>query len=210
MNPIVRISRNVAVLQDDDGLTLVNPIRLDAAGEQALEALGPVRRLVRLGAMHGIDDAYCKERFGAEFWCQPGGTTYPEPTADALLEEGAALPLADAELFCFRGTRQPEAALLVRGAPNVLLTCDAIQHYGDYSFNNAMARLAMPFIGFPKTMLVGPIWLKAMTPPGTSLRSEFERLLEWDFDALASAHGTFLASGAKDAARRAVERAFGS
>lgn len=102
MNPIVRIGRNMAVLRHDDGLTLANPTRLDAAGEQALEALGPVR----LGAMHGVDDAHCKVRFGAEFWYQPGGATYPEPTADGLLEEGAALPFADAELFCFRDTRR--------------------------------------------------------------------------------------------------------
>ena len=210
MNPLVRISRNMVVLRDADGLTLVNPIRLNPAGEESLEALGPVRRMVRLGAMHGMDDRYCKERFSAEFWCQPGGTIYPEPTADRLLEDGAELPFPDAELFCFRGVRQPEAALLVHGAPNVLLACDAIQHYGDYSYHNAMARLAVPFIGFPKTTLVGPIWLKAMTPTGASLRQEFERLLEWDVGALASAHGTFLASGAKDAARRAVERAFES
>ena len=210
MNPIVRISRNMAILRDDDGLTLVNPIRLDEAGERALEALGTVKRLVRLGAMHGVDDPYCKQRFDAEFWSQPDGTSYSEPAIDQPLADGETLPFPDAELFCFKGTCEPEAALLVRDTPNVLLTCDAIQHYGDYSFNNLPARMAMPYIGFPKTTVLGPIWLKRMTPPGASLRGEFERLLGMDFEALIGAHGTFLGSGARAAVRRAVERAFGA
>ena len=57
-----------------------------------------------------------------------------------------------------------------------LLTCDCIQHYGDYRHNNLIARLLMPYIGFPKTTIVGPIWLKMMTPEGASLQGEFERL----------------------------------
>ena len=88
------------------------------------------------------------------------------------------------------------------------MTCDAIQHYGDYTYSNRMARMAMPFIGFPKTTVVGPIWLKRMSPPGASLQSEFERLLELDFDALLSAHGTFLNHDAKAAVQKAVASAF--
>ena len=93
----------------------------------------------------------------------------------------------------FNGTTQPEAALLVHDPPGILVTCDAVQHYGDYSHNNFMARLAMPFIGFPRTTVLGPFWLKMMTPAGGSLRGEFHRLLELEFDALIAAHGTYLA-----------------
>ena len=210
MNPMLRLSRNMAILRDDDGLSLVNPIRLNADGETALEALGPVKRLFRLGSMHGIDDPYYRQRFGAEFWCQEGGLTYPAPPIDRPLHEGVALPIPGAQLFCFEGTIQPEAALVVHGTPNVLLTCDSIQHYADYSNNNLMARLAMLFIGFAKTTVIGPIWLKAMTPAAESLRSEFDRLLDLDFDAVMGAHGTFLAADAKNGVRDAVTRAFGS
>ena len=209
MKTVLRISRNMAILKDEDGLTLVNPVRLNAAGEKSLLRLGPVKRILRLGAMHGVDDPYYKARFDAPLWSQPGGTIYPEPPIDHAIDAASALPLPDAKLFCFRGTREPEAALLVAGRPNVLLTCDAIQHYGDYSYHNRLTRLAMPFIGFPKTTVVGPIWLKVFTPPEGSLLSEFERLLTLDFDALLGAHGTFLPNGAKASARQAVERAFG-
>ncbi len=206
MNALLRISRNMGIVRDEDGLTLVNPIRLTASGEEALARLGAVRRILRLGAMHGIDDAYYKVRFGAELWADAGGTIYPEPPVDRDIATEFSLP--NAKLFRFQQTRQPEAALLIPGAPRVLFTCDAIQHYGDYTYNNRMARMALPFIGFPKTTVVGPIWLKRMTGPGASLQGEFERLLELDFDALLSAHGTYLDDGAKAGVQAAVARAF--
>ena len=206
VNALLRISRNMAILKDDDGLTLVNPIRLNADGEQALARLGAVKRILRLGAMHGIDDAYYRTLFGAELWAQAGGTIYPDPPIDR--DTATGFPLPHATLFRFEGVRQPESALLVPGAPNVLLTCDAIHHHGDYTYNNRIIRMAMPFIGIPETTVVGPIWLKRVTPAGESLRGEFERLLELDFDALLGAHRTFLDHGAKAAARAAVTRAF--
>ena len=66
----------------------------------------------------------------------------------------------------------------------------------------------MPLIGFPRTTVVGPIWLKIMTPEGASLKSEFERLLTLDFDRLLSAHGSLLTSGAKNSVASAVRKAF--
>ncbi len=116
--------------------------------------------------------------------------------------------IPDAEFFAFEGTERPESVLLIRRDPGVLLTCDSIQHYGDYRHNTLLARLVMPFIGFPKTTVVGPIWLKLMTPKGGSLKSDFERLLTLDFDRLLSAHGSLLTRGAKDSVAAAVRKAF--
>lgn len=208
MNPLVKITRNMAVLRHGGELTLINPIRLTPRGEAQLKALGGIRRIMRLGPFHGIDDPYYVDTFGAEFWCQPGGRAYPGPAIDRELGPGCELPFPDAELFCFEGTVQPESALLLRSDGGLLLTCDALQHYGDYRHNNLLARVMMPFIGFPKTTVVGPIWLKAMTPPGGSLEPEFRRLLELEFDRLLAAHGSLLAGGARDAVAAAVDRAF--
>ena len=66
----------------------------------------------------------------------------------------------------------------------------------------------MPFMGFPKTTLVGPIWLKMLTPEGGNLESEFRRLLQLDFDRLLSSHGTLLDHGAHSAVERAINKAF--
>ena len=208
INALLRISRNMAVIRHDSELTLVNPIRLHAAEEEKLQTLGTIRRIMRLGPMHGVDDPYYVNRFKAEFWCQPGGTIYTQPAIDVEMRPDGPLPFPDAELFCFNGTLQPEAALVLQRGNGLLLTPAAIQPYDDYKHNNLPARLMLPLIGFPKTTLVGPIWLKRLTPAGASLRQEFERLLTQDFDVLLSAHGSFLAHGAKAAVRAAIERAF--
>ncbi len=209
MGPILRISRNMAVVRRGDELTLINPIRLNETGLKRLDALGTVRHILRLGAHHGLDDPFYMDRYKADFWSQKGGTEYPSPAVDHVLTEDGVLPFDDATLFCFNGIPQPESALLLEIDKGLLLTCDALQHYGDYSNNNLPARLMMPFIGFPKGTLIGPFWLKKMTPEGGSLRPEFERLLMLDFDGLLAAHGTLLTSGAHQAVRRTVEKTFG-
>jgi len=208
MNPLMRISRNMVIVRNGGELALLNPIRLSADGEAAIEALGVVRHVVRLGAFHGIDDPYTVARFGAEFWCQAGSTPYPEPKPDRELTEGGPLPFADGELFVFRETRKPECAVLLKRGRGLLITCDGLQHYGDYERQSLVARLIMPFIGFPKRALVGPFWLKGLTKEGGSIRPDFDRLLELEFDALVSAHGTPLMHGAHEAVREAVDRAF--
>jgi len=208
VNALIRITRNMAVIRHDGELTLVNPIRLSSAEEEKLSALGAIKRVMRIGPMHGVDDPYYVNTFKAEFWCQPGGTTYTQPAIDVEMQADGPLPFPDAQLFCFNGTVQPESALVLQRGDGLLLTSDAIQHYGDYKHNNLPARLVLPFMGFPKTTLVGPIWLKVMTPEGTSLKQEFERLLSLDFDALLSSHGSFLAHGAKAGVQAAVDRAF--
>jgi hypothetical protein len=208
MNALGRITRNMAIVRHQGELDLVDPIRLDAEGERQLRALGEVKRILRLGPLHGVDDPYYVDRFGAELWAPGPSETHPALKIEQKLHPDGVLPFPDAEVFAFQGTRQPECALLIRRDPGVLLTCDSIQHYGDYRHNTLIPRLVMPFIGFPRTTVVGPIWLKMMTPEGGSLKSEFERLLTLDFDRLLSAHGSLLESGARDAVARAVRKAF--
>jgi hypothetical protein len=210
LNALMRITRNMAIIRHGGELTLVDPIRLDEAGEAQLRGLGEVKRILRLGCFHGLDDPYYVDTFNAELWSQVGGTTYTAPAIDCELTESTELPFPDAEIFCFNGTKQPESMLLLKKSGGLLLACDAIQHYGDYRHNNLPARLLMPFIGFPKTTIIGPIWLKMMTSEGASLKGEFERLLRWEFDGLLSAHGSYLSGGAHAAVGAAVERSFPS
>jgi hypothetical protein len=208
MNALMTITRNMAIVRHAGELTLVDPIRLSSSEEKRLDALGAVKRILRLGPFHGVDDPYYIERYGAELWAPGLSRAHPESKPALEFDASTQLPFPDAELFCFEGLKQPEAALLLRRGRGLLITCDSIQHYGDYRYNNLVARLLMPFIGFPKTTIVGPIWVKLMTPEGASLESEFRRLLELDFDQLLSAHGSLLETGAHEACERAVDRMF--
>ncbi|MFK7897321.1 MAG: hypothetical protein AB8G23_15890 [Myxococcota bacterium] len=208
MNPLVRITRNMVIVRHEGDLTLIDPIRLSSAEEEALKALGTVKQVLRLGPMHSVDDAYYMDKYDAPLWGPGPAALHPLPKPTVALDATSELPFPDAELFCFQGTKQPEAALLLKRGKGLLITCDAIQNYGDYRHNNWLARRALPFIGFPKSTLVGPIWVKLMTPKGGDLESEFRRLLQLDFDQLISAHGSLLASGAKAACQRAVDKVF--
>jgi hypothetical protein len=208
MNPFVRITRNMAVIRHGDELTLVDPIRLDAVNEEQLETMGEIKRILRLGPMHGADDRYYIDRFAAELWAPGHSKQYPDPAPDRILTTSSPLPFPDARLFCFEGTTQPESALLLERDGGLLLTCDSIQHYGDYRHNNWLARRLLPFIGFPKTTVLGPIWLKEMTSDGASLESEFRRLAGMKFAHLLSAHGSLLRDDAHASVERAIERAF--
>lgn len=208
MNPLVRITRNMAIIREGGEVTLLNPVRVDDRVEAQIAALGEIRHVIRLGCFHGIDDPYYVQKFGAKMWAQPGGTTYTEPPIDQPLSSEAALPFEGAQLFEFNGTKQPESALLLQREKGILFTCDAIQNYGDYSYNNLLAKLLMPFIGFPRETIVGPIWLRLQTVEDCSLEPEFRRLLALQFDSLLSAHGTLLKTGAHAAVERAINRAF--
>jgi hypothetical protein len=208
LNALMRISRNMAIVRHAGELTLVDPIRLSGAEEKRLESMGEVKRILRLGPMHGVDDPYYIERYGAELWAQAVSETYPEPAPHVRVDAATPLPFPDAELFCFAGLKQPESALLIRREGGLLLTCDGIQSYGDYRHNNLPARLMMPFIGFPKTTIIGPFWLKLMTEDSGVLEQEFRRLLGLEFDKLLSAHGALVRSGAHAAVAAAVEKTF--
>lgn len=212
-SPIVRFTRNMAIVRDEGQLTLINPVRMDEAGLSKLEALGAVKHVLRLGPMHGMDDVFYVDRYQAPFWSFTKQTTYTEPSIDHPLEDGGALPFSNAELFGFDHMKETEGAILLHREPgNVLLTCDGVQSYSTpphTPHTNAFTRFMMPFIGFPKKTIVGPVWVKLLVEDKDGIHKEFKRLLEWEFDQLLAAHGTFLPTKAHAEVTAAVDKMFG-
>jgi hypothetical protein len=204
----IQTSRNMAIIRHNGELSLINPIRLTEEGERDLKELGTIKNIIRLGCFHGMDDPYYVDTFGAQMWSQEGGETYPEPAPQVVLNADTQLPFPDAQLFLFDKALQPECALFLQRENGILLTCDSIQHWGDYRFVTWFARFLLPFNGFPRTTLIGPFWLKVLTPEGESMEDEFNRLLELEFDTLLSAHGSLLETGAREAVEKAVKKAF--
>lgn len=207
--PGVTVSRNMAVLRHRGALTLVNPVRLGPEGRATLEELGPVTRLLRLGAWHGLDDAWYAETYGPEIW-GVASRRYPDPPVDVPVTEETDLGIPGLEVFAFRSP-EPELAVRVPGPSPLLLTCDALQHYGDLRYVSPVARAAFPLLGFTGETVVGPLWRRAMRRAGChDLEGEFRRLLAWrPFERLLGAHGSLLEAGAREAVRRAVDACFG-
>ena len=208
VGPGMRINRNMVVLRDGSDLTLISPVRLNKDGEAALNALGTVKHVVRIGPAHGYDDRYYVEHYGAEFWRHRIGGRYLIPKVTKELAEGAKLPVKDTELFAFEETKFPEFAILVKRDGGLLITCDSLQNWVNRRHCSLLARIVVPFIGIKLNTGISPIWKKAMTREGGSLRPDFERLLELEFDHLIAAHGALCRGGAKARVREAVDRAF--
>ena len=207
MGPIpgLRFSRDMLAVRGDDGLVLLNPVRLSEEGERDLLRHGPIRHAVRLGTFHGRDDAYYVERFGVEFWGVTGDQEYDGPAFSREIREDGPFPIPGAQVVVFQAATRAECVVCLP-EHRVLVTCDSVQHYENDPLISWVGRIVMRPMGFFVPCVIGPIWLKSVTPEGGSMRGDFERVLALDFDALVSGHGTPKLGGAKEALRRQVER----
>jgi hypothetical protein len=94
-------------------------------GLRQLDALGDVRHLVRLGAFHGRDDPFYRERYGATLWALPDAVSPDGRAADRTLAAGEPFPAHGGQVFVFTTARFPEAAVLLPQEGGILVTCDA-------------------------------------------------------------------------------------
>jgi len=208
MGPGIRVPRNMAILRDGVALTVISAVRLSKDAEAELAKIGQVEHVVKIGHFHGLDDPYYVNRYGATYWALPGairdgGLEHRE------LEEGGDFPVADASLFRFRDTARPEGAVLVARDGGVLVTCDSVQNWVSSEGCSVMASIVMRMMGFFHPANIGPPWRKHMTPPGGTLKGDFERMLELPFSHLLSGHGAPLHDTAKADLTAAVHRVFG-
>ncbi|HCT40010.1 MAG TPA: hypothetical protein DF427_02275 [Moraxellaceae bacterium] len=208
IGPGMRMNRNMIFIKEGSDLTLINPIRMNEEELKKLDALGTVRHVIRLGDFHGLDDRFYVDRYKAEFWCQPGQGTYKEPLPTNEFTAAINPPISQAEFFIFESAKFPEAALLLN-EHKLLITTDSIQFWEDWSYTSAFTKFVLWLMGFRLTLLVGGPWLKRVTPKGTSLKPEFERLLKLDFNHLVAAHGGLLRNEAKPMLKTALTKAFG-
>ena len=200
----MRFNRNMVVLRHGDDLTVINSVRLQPEHEAELDALGTVRHVVRLGYFHGMDDRYYVDRYGAEFWAAARSRREPGPAATRELVTGGELPFAGAQAYVIAHARHPEPVILLEREGGILLTCDCLQYYTDRRFGSLAARIMMPLMGFPLRMLIGPLWLKAMTPEGGSLLPDFEHIAGLSFRHLIPGHGSLCRHDAREKVQAAV------
>lgn len=200
-----QFSRNMTVVRDRETLSIFNSVRLDDAGLAMLDALGTVRNIVRLGALHGCDDLfYCARYPDAVYWAadeMPG----LDAGAARPLQVGGELPVSNASLFAFEQTKLPERILFLEREGGIAIACDALQNWvqaDDYF--SAETRERMSAMGFFQPANVGPVWMQ-MNEPGPE---DFRRLAGIDFEHALCGHGEPLVGGAADKYRATFERLF--
>src|SRR5215470_6015678 len=152
-----QFGRNMTVVCEGNELTLINAIRLDDAGLHQLEALGEVTHVVRIGSLHGRDDAFYVDRFQATYWSLPGAPPIGVEVDEELTAD--ALPLHHASLFRFEHTKLPEAILRLDRDGGILIACDALQNWAEPdAFIDADTQAKMQDMGFFAPANLGVAW----------------------------------------------------
>jgi len=206
----IRFYRSMYVFRDGRDLAIVNSIRLDEAGEAALEELGTVKHVVKIGAFHGLDDPYYVDRFGATLWAQEGAPHKGGLETDEIISVGGNIPITDAKVFVFKATDLPEAILVLPHDGGTLVTCDSIQNFETLEGTSNVDDFFTAEKGFLRTAGIGLPWRSRMTKEnGPPLTIDYQRLLERDFANILTGHGPPIMGTAREDLRATVRYLFG-
>lgn len=205
-------SRNMTIVVQGDELILINTVRLDESGLEELEKLGKVKHALRIGAWHGIDDAFYKDKYGATTWSVEknyfvGFEKDAEPymVADKIISQGSELPLKDASIHIIESSTPKEGLLLLtrpEGGGNVVVSGDCLQNWAKSDeYFSLFGRFMMWMAGFLKPHNIGIGWYNASKPKKEEVR---EKVLGLDYDHVIPAHGEPCIGGATKKYEKAV------
>lgn len=205
----LRISRTMTVVRVEERLVVINSLRLNDEGFAALDALGTVTDIIRLGGLHGCDDPFYKERYGAKTWAIEGQRYFEglDPTvaetyfeADGTLSAASELPVPGASLYVF-STAAPEAILRLPAGGGTLISADSMHNWHADELFNEPAKAAMEEAGMLRPHRLGGAWLAGLQPEPT----EISGILELDFDNVLPGHGQPVLGEAKAKYRPHIE-----
>ena len=199
-----QFSRNMTIVREAGALTLINTVRLDDDGLQRLEALGKVKQIVKLGAFHGMDDAFYRDRYGARQWALPRMEHEGGHGTDEELR-GERMPLDRCSHFAFETSAKPEGLLILDRDGGVVVSCDSLQNWveADRYFSEDSAQKMSTF-GFIRPANIGPGWRQACAPKA----DDFARLKKLAFRHLLPAHGKPVLDKAHDQFSQTFAREF--
>jgi hypothetical protein len=183
---VIQFTRAMTIIRDSGRLTLVNSVRLGEEGLEALDRLGKVENVIRLGANHGRDDAFYSDRYKVPVWAL-SGTQHDRPVkTEATLIPGNEGPIKDASVVVFKSIPAPEAVLYISRSGGIVVSCDSLQNMtGPDEFFDEQSTEIMKKAGFFRSGNIGPAWRARLKPDV----SDFERILVLEFKHLLPSHG---------------------
>jgi hypothetical protein len=209
--PGILFPRSMAIVRERGELVVFHPVLMPPAEQARIEALGPIRHIVRLGAFHGMDDPAYVQRYSPTTWAPPGVDLAPGVKIDQPLHPGGPLPLAGATLLSFASSRTPEMALHLPRHGGVLFTCDSVQNWENTRGCSLLGGLMSRMMGFRGRACIGPGWRRFSEPrDGQGFAPTFAQLLALDFRHALGGHGPPMRDTARDDLRAQVQRLYGS
>lgn len=200
-----QFNRNMIIVRDNGNLSLINAVRLNEQGLAALDALGPVTNIIKIGSMHGHDDAFYMDRYDAAYWAMPG-MPLPDGVQGAKeLVDGGQMPFSDCTLFTFTTTKLPEGILFLGREGGIAISCDSLQNWlthDDLFFESTVE--TMREMGFFTKANLGPAWMHVSEPRA----DDFVRLKDVSFRHALCGHGEPLRNTAREDFAATFQRIF--
>ena len=199
----IQKSNNMVIVRNGKELSLINTLRLKDGGLRALDKLGNVVNVIRLGIFHDRNDLFYVDRYKAKLWAVRGMDHKNNNQADVLIGETNTIPFPGAFFFKFETTSYPEAIIHIARLGGILITCDSIKNWTrvDEYFSEKTAKefLAQGLIA---PVSIDTIWLGVMKPK----KEDFSRLKQLKFRHLFSAHGEPIIDTAHEQLMPVLER----
>ena len=194
------------IVREEGKLSLINSIRLTNTELIALEKLGKVDKVIRIGSFHGRDDAFYVNKYQAALWALPGMQDQHGCRIDVEFTAQGQQPFANCSLLTFATAKFPEAVIHINQHDGILVSCDSIKNWldADEYFSKQTAALYQEQ-GFFGKATISKIWQQAMAVNAT----DFERLKELSFRHLLSAHGAPLMDTAYQDVLNKIKQEYG-
>lgn len=198
-------SCNMVVVKHGDTLTLINTVRLDEQGLAALDQLGRVTNVVRIGAFHGRHDAFYLDRYSAKLWALKGMEHEHNKRTDIELIPNGVMPFPDCDLFVFETSVFPEGILHINREGGILITCDSVKNWTEIDpyFSVETGKLYHQ-LGFIGEASISKIWQQACKVKV----DDFNKLNGLTFKHLISAHGEPLRDDAHEKLAETIQKEF--
>jgi len=196
------VGTRMTVLRLSGGrLLLHSPVRLDAALQRELDALGRVSFVVAPNRLHHLYAGEVAASYpDARLWVAPGlERKRPDLRIEGVLgDEAPDAWRGEVDQAFFRGRPYENEVAFHHRASRTLLLCDLAFHFGPSAAlpTRLLMRLLRSYGRFGPTAL--DPWL--IRDRGAA-RESLERILAWDFDRVIVAHGDVLETGGREALR---------
>ena len=188
---IFRYSRNMHIIKCQEGVILVNPVRVHEKTIESIQKIGSIKHIYKIGQFHNVDIPYYMDTFKPRLWKLKNDPSIPNYPADELIESDQELPPCHSKLRIIKGLKVAEAVIVHPDQGGTLISCDAFVNMGPDAMANWLTRNLTKLL--PKPTLVGPNWIKFAKPTRDSLLE----CLEDEFENLITSHGPEIMGGAK-------------
>jgi hypothetical protein len=207
--PGIRFPRNMVIVRERGELVVIHPVLMPDAEQKRIEALGPIKHMMRLGEFHGMDDLAYVKRYAPTSWAPPSVNRAEGITTHHELVPGCKLPLAGATLHAFEASRTAETVIHLERHDGMLLACDSVQNWEHAPGLSVLGRLMAGFMGFRGRACIGPGWRKASEPKdGKGFLPAFEQLAKLEFRHALGGHGGPIKDTARDDLRAQMKKIY--